>query len=192
VIDEAAGLIGNASRQPWMLVELHVVNRKDRIVLRSPAPALIAVPPPVFRWTVIPRIRVGEVRIALKISSFEIALALRVLHAELQLVLAEEMSGVVGHIRLNSLAARLVRLDIREAACHTDALRTDPFPPVDESRTRVHELRWMLIGPEAEIFRGRQVAIVDHPLILPLQRVVVLVLVVSHRGIPRLPPCMVD
>src|SRR6185436_3773467 len=103
---------------------------------RTPLPALRTVPPPILRGTVVVWIRIGEVCVTVEIAAVVVAVALRVLHAVLHLMLAEEVRSVVSHVGLQGLAVRLVRLDVREIASRSDALGANPLPPVDESRLR--------------------------------------------------------
>ena len=76
-----------------------------------------------------PAVRIEEVDVVLEVAFLPVAAPLRVLHAELDVVLAEELVGIVREVGLDRLAVRLLRVDVRERA--VDAV-VGPLPPVDE------------------------------------------------------------
>ena len=144
VVDEEGQGVGGADRQEGV----------DRVMQVVEDQAGVAVPALHVVDVLGPAVGVEEVGVVLEVAAHGVAAALGELGPELDVVLAEEVLGVVGHVDLDRLPVGVPALDVGEGP--VDAV-LGPLPPVDVAgvvRGIAGNVR-RVVGPEAQVL-GRE------------------------------------
>ncbi len=159
----------------------------DRVFLVVEHEARVAVPGLHVLDALGPAVRVEEVDVVLEVAALGVAPPLRVLDAELEVVLAQEPLGIVREVALDGVPARVVGLDVGEGAVDAvAAVGVGPLPPVDVARVAgsVRGDVGRVVRPEAQPLGGHGRLGAAEPLPLRGHGVVLRLGAVRHRRIP--------
>ena len=174
VVEEHAGRVGRADRQ----------ERVDRVPVVVEEEPGVAVPALHLADALRPPVRVQEVHVVLEVALLPVAAALRVLHADLHVVLPEEVLRVVRDVRLDRLPRRLLVVHVGERA--VDPV-VGPLPPVDVPGMVgvIGGQVGLVVLPESQELGARRRPAGRRPLPLPGRGVVLRLGAVAHRRVPR-------